>query len=636
MANEELAMGDVVDEVTGELVSINKIGENEIQKATETLLKYKAMKENLDHRIINALEWYKKRYNERLDNGSEDKYRAKLTTGWLHSCIDNKVADFMDNYPEVNVLAKEPDDEITAEQLSSILPVVYKNANYRNTYYRKSLYKVLNGTSVVGVFWNQKLLNGFGDIDIRRCEMLNLFWDMRKDNIQDSQHFFSVDLVSNRQLELEYPEQIPQGALGGHKFSKNEYYNDESINTDDMSYVIDWYYKANVDGKDVVHLCKYVDNIVLYATENDPELTDRGLYDDGKYPFVFDVLFDVPNSAAGYGYVDLLKDDQVAIDKMSQAFLENTISQATPRWAVREDADVNEEDLADLSKHVVRVGASVGEDAIRPIQTNQIGGSSFNMLSQMIETMKETSGNRDVSTGGTTSGVTAASAIAAMQEAGSKTSRMHISNSYNAENEIAEMVIERIRQFYDLPRTFRIIGNDAVVKYMEFTNEQMQLRSAGLDFTTGTEYMRLPSFDVEISASKASPYSKMAQNEQALQMYAQGFFNPQNSDQALAVLEQMDFDHKDKVVKKIEENGTMYDMIQQLMGALQVSNQIIGELTGQDLMSGMPNPAMMGGASEQGQAPAPAPKSNSLGEDMGGNDLVSKSKKRVADSTTPS
>ena len=85
---------------------------------------------------------------------------------------------------------------------------------------------------------------------------------------------------------------------------------------------MDWYYKANVDGKDVVHYCKFVNNYVLYATENDPELTDRGLYDDGKYPFIFDVLFPIANSAAGYGYMDLLYEPQMFIDKMAQAMSE--------------------------------------------------------------------------------------------------------------------------------------------------------------------------------------------------------------------------------------------------------------------------------------------------------------------------
>ena len=52
------------------------------------------------------------------------------------------------------------------------------------------------------------------------------------------------------------------------------------------------------------------------------------------------------------------------------------------------------------------------------------------------------------------------------------------------------------------------------------------------------------SFDVEITAQKQSPYTKMAQNELALQFYSAGFFNPQMADQALACLDMMDFPRK--------------------------------------------------------------------------------------------
>jgi len=75
-----------------------------------------------------------------------------------------------------------------------------------------------------------------------------------------------------------------------------------------------------------------------------------------------------------------------------------------------------------------------------------------------IEELKETRGNRDFSQGGTTSGVTATSAIAALQEAGSKLSRDMIKGSYHAFTQIACLVIRLIRQFYDEPRAFRILG----------------------------------------------------------------------------------------------------------------------------------------------------------------------------------
>jgi hypothetical protein len=69
--------------------------------------------------------------------------------------------------------------------------------------------------------------------------------------------------------------------------------------------------------------------------------------------------------------------------------------------------------------------------------------------------------------------------------------------------------------------------------------------------------LRLPEFDVDVTAEKANPYKKMEMNELALNFYQLGFFNPNSADQALACLEIMDFDHKDLIISKIQENQTL-------------------------------------------------------------------------------
>ena len=182
-----------------------------------------------------------------------------------------------------------------------------------------------------------------------------------------------------------------------------------------------------------------------------------------------------------------------------------------------------------------------------------------------MEELKETTGNRDVSTGGSASGVTAASAIAAMQEAGSKLSRDSNKAAYRAFREIVLLVVELIRQFYDLPRQFRIIGANGEQSFISYTNAGLLPQAQGNDFGVDMGY-RVPLFDIEIAAEKASPYSKLSQNELALQFFGAGFFNPQLTDQALACLEMMDFDGKDRMMQRIAQNGTLY---QQLMQARQ-------------------------------------------------------------------
>lgn len=631
---------DEMSAVEPEEKELHTITEEDVQRAMELLNKYMAGKASVDARVVANQNWWKLRHwgNFKSDHGKEGDKRIKPASAWLHSCIDNKVADYMDNFPEPNILPQEEGDKETAKQLSAVVPVVLDENGFEQEFDQAVHSKVLNGTGIYAVVWDQDKLNGLGDVSVKKCDILNFAWEPGIENIQDSANLFHITSANNDALVSQYP-QLKDRLSSMHSVVQTEYQFDDTVDKSNRSQVVDWYYKVNVDGKNVVHYVKFCNGVVLYATENDPERKDTGLYIDGKYPFVFDPLFRVAGSPAGYGYVDLCKEPQEYIDKLSQAMLENAIWSSVPRYLVRDDGEINEDDFADTSKHFIKVGNNVGQDTYAPIVINGIDGNAYNMLMHKIDEMKETSGNRDVSSGGTSSGVTAASAISAMQEAGSKTSRWQIKGTYRAYKEIILMVIERIRQFYDMPRVFRITGTDGSVSFETFSNQDMQERRIETLFPDD-EYYQMPNFDVDVSASKASPYSKLAQNELAVQMYNLGVLNPQNADQALALLDMMDINHKDRIVQRVQENGTMWNTIQQMTQALNTSNEIIKQLTGQDLMSGqdMTPGAMSGAAVTDTQSVDTTPTdSDSLGntDKYQDNSLATQARKRVATSTSP-
>jgi hypothetical protein len=135
------------------------------------------------------------------------------------------------------------------------------------------------------------------------------------------------------------------------------------------------------------------------------------------------------------------------------------------------------------------------------------------------------------------------------------------------------MVIELIRQFYDVPRQFRIIGEQGANEFVDYDNRFIKPQYQGYDFGRDMGY-RVPLFDISVSAQKASPYNKLSQNELALQFYNQGFFIPQNSTQALACLDMMDFNGKEEVVEMIKNNGSLMQAYQNLLNlALAMANK---------------------------------------------------------------
>ena len=608
------------------------IGKEQIHKASTILQKYKEGKANLERRIVDNEQWYKLRHWECMRG---NKNEIQPTSAWLFNCIANKHADAMDNFPSPNILPREEGDKGEAEMLTSIIPVILDQCEFEQTYSEVQNYKLKTGTGVYGVFWDNTKLNGLGDISIRKVDIINLFWESGIMDIQKSRNVFHVELMDNELLMGAYPQL--QGKLSNATMDITKYIYDDNVDTNNKSIVVDWYYKKSVGGKTVLHYVKYVNDEVLYASENDPNLAERGWYDHGMYPFIFDTLFAVEGTPTGFGYIDVGKSSQEYIDRGNQAIMKNMLANASPRYFVRNDGEVNEEEYADTTKEFIHTNGTLGAESIMPVDGKPLSNIYVEVINNKIDELKETTGNRDISTGGTTSGVTAASAIAAMQEAGSKLSRDNNKASYRAFRKLCLMVVELIRQFYDLPRKFRIMGENGIMRYVSYSNQGIMPQPQGSDLGMDMGF-RLPLFDIEITAQKQSPYSKMSQNELALQFFGAGFFNPQIADQALACLEMMDFDRKQFIMQRISQNGGMYQqmmmMQQQMLMMAGELDKVKGTNMAEQMAMGMQGGGMpmMGG----GVPPQNIEETEALGgEEKSESSNTKKARQRVADSTSP-
>ena len=534
-------------EVTGgQEVLTPRIGAEQVRQAAEVLRKYRLGKQNLDRRIIDNEQFWKLRHWEQMEKGGEggNPQDVRPASGWLVNCILAKHADAMDSYPEPTVLPREPGDRKEAEVLTRILPVILKNNKFKKAYSQAWWNKLKSGCAVYGVFWDGGKLHGLGDIDIRSMDVLNLFWEPGVQSIQESEHFFSTELTPNRRLEEQYPQLA--GKLGRSGGQVSRYLYDDKVDTSEQSLVVDWYYHTVEQGHRVLQYCKFVGENVLYATENDPEMAGKGWYDHGQYPFVFDVLFPEEGTPCGYGYVDLCKSAQKQIDLMNQAILKNTLASATPRFFIRSDGAVNENEYADWTRPFVHTNGNLGADSIAPIRVPALDSVYVAVLQNKIAEMKETAGNRDVMSGGTAGGVTAATAIAALQEAGGKLSRNMIDDGYEAFAEVLTLCIELVRQFYDMPRQFRLLGKKGV-EFADFDNRSLKPRAMLMGG------YRVPEFDLEVSAQNETPYKTMEYNQLALQLFQMGFFRSDMAEQALRCLELMEFKNKDALTEVIRE-----------------------------------------------------------------------------------
>ena len=580
------------------------IGVEDIRRATQILQKYKAGKANLEERLKQEEQWYKVQHGELIKSANSSI--PVPTSSWVFNAIMNKHADAMDNFPKPNVLPRENSDSETAKQLSSVLPCISEQNNFEQTYSDNWWEKLKHGTGVYFTGWDRDAENGLGDIAQTAVDLLNIYWEPGITDIQRSRNLFITDLVDNEVLEAEHPEL--QGQNYGNIIDAAKYTYEDDVDTTGKSLVIDWYYHArNASGARVLHLCKFVGSVLLYASQNEPETADTGIYEHGQYPVDFDVLFPQKGSPCGFGLIAIEKNPQMYIDQLGGNILKHSAMLTQPRYWASKSAGINLDDFRDWSKAVVEVDGNISTDRLQPITVPNLDGTVVTVMQLKIDELKETSGNRDVTSGGVGSGVTAAAAISALQEAGNKSSRDSHKASYRCYAAIEYKKIELIRQFYDETRIFRVsgpngAGGDSDYQFMPFNNTGLRDQQTGV-LSDGGLSVRRPIFDIRIVPEKKSPYSQMTQNEYAKEFYQLGFFDPARAQQTMIALSMMDFDGIDKVREQVQQGQTLQNQVMQQQQQIAQLVQLIAAMKGGELNIDGQQQAAGGEGGGQQQAP---------------------------------
>lgn len=550
---------------------------DKVSEVIQILHEYKDGKTTVDMKATENQEWWRLRHWNVIQGKTEaGKAKVEVGSAWAVNSILNKHADFMDSFPKANVLAREADDEEEAQILSKILPAIEEHTDAEQVYNTAGYDFLIDGTAITAVLWDPMAHDGMGDIKKTNVDIHNVFWQPGIEDIQQSKYFFDVSVADVNDVKLQYPD-IADRIGGGKQGFITEYIHDDNINHQNDIEIINCYYKKlemrpvliNIDPqtvaqhlvpREILHMAIIIGDQCVFCSEDNPEYQD-GFYKHGKYPYVFRKCFPVKDSPCGFGYLDIMKYPQRDIDKLDQAIMKNTMMKAKPRWWVKKNADINKEAFADWNEEIVEVGSGDLGSAVQQMDVDTLPAIVETHLEAKIDELKEISGNRDFSQGSTASGVTAASAIAALQEAGSKLSRDINKAMYRGSREEYYLEIELIRQFYTEPRTFRIDDGSGRYEYMDYSNVNI----APQDITTpeGTRHKK-SIFDLEVSAEKQSPFSRASQNETAKELYQMGLFAPDNATSALVCLDMMEFEGKEKIKQQIQQNDTFMQQFQNM------------------------------------------------------------------------
>lgn len=495
-------------------------------------------------------EWTRLARNERLylgkhweDMETNDPLDPKPVTPIIHSTCENFESDLMDNYPQAIIQPENPDDREIAEVVGALIRQNHDSMKYRAEYQKMCHDFVVGGYCVQEVGYDTMANHGIGSAFLRYVDNRNILFDPQVTNIQDGRAVFKIAPRTIEWLEKQYPNKAGTFKKDTYKLevdSKLKYDEDKSVLQ--IEY---WWKEFDVEKRMWrVHMALMAGRQLL---EDSRESKPDGYFSMGEYPFVVTPLFRRKNTSIGYGIPDIFADLQMYSDKLDQVSLKNAQMASHNKLLVTESSGFDADDLRDWSKDVHR-GESL--NGITWFPTPALPAYFVQQPSIMRQSVKDESGANDFSRGNTGGGVTAASAISALQEMSTKRSRKAALLLHESFKDAVRYEIEFEREFNILPREV-LLTVDGEQHVATFETALMQKETA--------QHNIVPiEFFVSIKVERENRFTTMAHNELMMQMVQIGILQPEQA------LELMVFEGKESVLhKRFNQAPTQEEMMQE-------------------------------------------------------------------------
>lgn len=483
----------------------------------------------------------------------KDKQTIQLQT--LKSTFNNCVADQMDNMPEALMLPETKELETVAEDLTDVVRFIMARNNYESLHRRRVEDCFCTGTSVTQVMWDESMDNGKGNVAVFRWPIESFLWDPVADDIQNGRAVFKVSWHPKSWFEQHYPDKVDEigsdeSVYDGLGVPKSQ---EETRPADEPRTMLVEYWYRLYDAKKK----RYTINVAYLA--GGVLLEDmKDVYNHGMYPFVLDVYTPIEGLPVGDGLIQECAPMMRYVNRYQSYIDMNLRMSSKGRLLVDRNAGLDKSALLDWENDVVE-GDRIDTSALQWMQNQPFTGAATQQLLQLQTDIKQDSGQNQFTRGETAGGVTAASAISALQEAGGKITRLRTNVLNQGYRAIVEQVMWLINQFYDNKRVLFITGRE------NRPDERRQIDASPKRLFGSSKNGALPAppYIVQVQIQRRNPLRQQAQNELFMQAYS--YAAQANQPFPLSVLfHLLHVDGKERILPEILKYETMHQQMQEM------------------------------------------------------------------------
>ena len=441
----------------------------------------------------------------------DERSGTSPTMSTLNSCVDNVVADQIDNMPQAIMIPEREETMQSAEEMTDVVGFVLYHAGWPGKYQKIMEDAVVTGTGVAQIFWDDEAQDGEGMASVLCWHPEDFYPDPMYEDIQDGRACFKATHTTVGWVEAHYP--IAKGYVAGDEYAKQgEEAMHEAPGGDSKVTLIEFWYKAYdpVARRSIVHMAQFAGGALLCSTETgfglDMEEGEyaQGVYAHGMYPFVLYRYRDVWRRPFGSGLIHDYKQTQNAIDRYAKYIDDNARESSVQRHFIRRGSGVNADEVADMSRTVIEWDGSDIREVLQTVQAQPLNSQVYQMMQYMADAMKQDCGQNQFARGEGGLNVTAGTAINALQQAGSKIARWHTERFKDAFREMVEMLLWVLSEYMEPGRKLRIVGaQDRLVELIALGNAH--------------ESVPRPAYTVRVQIQRSNPDEIAKDNEFLLQ-----------------------------------------------------------------------------------------------------------------------
>ena len=561
----------------------------------------------------------------------------------LKSTFNNCVADQLDNMPEANLLPERPGLETVAEDMNDVLRFILDQNRYEKLH-RRRVEDYFLGTALTQIGWDEDMDNGRGNVALIRWPIEAFLWDPAADNIQDGRANIKVSWHPMSWFVAHYPD------VAQYVGTENNQHNGvglseaiQSLSGDEGHAMLMEYWYRRYDAKTK----RYTINVAYLAGG---ALLDhqKDVYKHGRYPFVMEAFDFIEGQPVGDGLVGQLTPMMRYVNRYAHYIDENLRMSAKNRLLVRKNAQLDMNALADFDQNIIE-GQYIDEESVRWFQSKPLNSMAVQQMLQFQTDIKQDSGQSQWTRGETAGGVTAASAISALQEAGGKITREHTLMLNQGFKEITEQILWLVCQFYTDKKARMITGRDGKARTVDMSAAHLRgddhpenmpsddelamldRQMPGQELPDGSMTMGLgsrirktamdkarrnsknsfspPPYTVQVQVSRRNPLRIQAQNELFIQAYTMAAQAGQQFPLKM-LFELLVVDGKDRIMPVLEEVDQQTQIMNQLAQEVEMLRESNAAMKGtiaeynQKLMGATPQAASaQAGPAMSAQAP---------------------------------